>query len=121
MTSFPFVEDEPDRVRETIPRRLLDLELLLARPRERVELGLASRFRLPPLGFEPAFLLEPVQRRVQRSLIDLDGLARDLLEPLRYPVAMRRIERQDLKDQHVERALRDRESGGRHVASTFDM
>jgi hypothetical protein len=62
-----------------------------------------------------------VQRWVQRSLIDLDGFARHLLDPLRDRIAVRRPQRERLQNQHIERALRDRKARGRHVASTFDI
>jgi hypothetical protein len=62
-----------------------------------------------------------VKRRVERSLIDLDRFASDLLDPLRDRIAVRRFERERLQNQPVERALRDRKARGRHVASTFDM
>ena len=109
---FPLVEDQPDRRRQPVPARLLDRQLRATRPGERIELGLAARFRLAPLRFQPAFLFEAVQRRIQRALVDLHDLAGDLLEPSRDGVAMRGLERQDLQDQHVERALRNRKSRG---------
>jgi hypothetical protein len=57
---------------------------------------------------------------IKRPLVDLNSLTRDLLKPLRNPLAMRRFERHDLQNQHVERALRDWESRRHHLASTFD-
>jgi hypothetical protein len=47
---------------------------------------------------------------------------RDQLDALGDGVPVKGLEGQDLQDQHVERALRDWESGWRHfrVTSTFD-
>ncbi len=43
------VEDQPDRRRQPVPTGLLAFELLMPRPRERIELRLAARLRLTPL------------------------------------------------------------------------
>src|SRR5262249_25378589 len=48
------------------------------------------------------------------ALIDLHSLSRNLRQPLRDGVAMRRLQRQNLKNQHVERPLRDWKSRWRH-------
>src|SRR5262245_54594322 len=55
-----------------------------------------------------------MKSRIQRALIDSHGLSRNLPQPLRDAVAMRRLQRQNLKNQHVERALRDWKSRWRH-------
>ena len=46
-------------------RRQLGLEMTPARPRQRVELGAATRLVHLPLGGDPALLLYPVERRVE--------------------------------------------------------
>ena len=51
-----------------------------------------------------------MQGRIERALVDPHGIARHLLEPLGDPVPVGGLERQDLEDEHVERALRDREA-----------
>jgi len=48
-----------------------------------------------------------VEGGIERALIDLDDGAGDLLQALRDAVAVGGLEREDLEDQHVERALRD--------------
>ena len=73
------VEDQANRRRQLIPARLFTRQLPVARPRERIELGIAACFRAPPLRFQPALLFEPVQRRIQGALIDAHRFARDLL------------------------------------------
>ena len=118
---FPLMENQPDRGSQAVPTLFLDHQLLLARSRQRIELCFATGFRFTPLRFQPAFLFKPVQRRVEGSLVDLHSLARHLLKPLREAVAMSRFQRQNLKNQHVKRALRNGKAGGRHVASTFDI
>src|SRR5215212_1344726 len=48
-----------------------------------------------------------MQRRVERPLLHLQHLARDLLDPLRDRPAMRRLEREGLQDQEIEGALHE--------------
>src|SRR5262249_20871970 len=119
--SLTFVEDQTDRIGEPVPAAFLDRELLAACRRERIELCLAPRFRLPPFGSQPALFFEPVQSRIQRTLVDLNCLARNDLKLLCDAVSMRGIRRQDSEDQHVESALRDRKACRRHRTSTSDI
>src|SRR5262245_40911497 len=114
MPLFSLVKDQPNRVGQPIPAFFLLGKLLSAGSRQRIKLGLAARLRLTPLRFQPTFLFEAVKGRIQRALIDLHGLSRNLPQPLRDGVAMRRLQRQNLKNQHVERALRDWKSRWRH-------
>jgi hypothetical protein len=48
-----------------------------------------------------------MQRWVERALVDLQHVARDLLNALRDSPAMHGLERERLEDQHVQRALED--------------
>jgi hypothetical protein len=50
-------------------------------------------------------MLEAVERGIQRALLNLQLVARHLLDAQQHPVAVRRIERDRLEDQKVERAL----------------
>src|SRR5215510_11555931 len=111
---FSLVKDQPNRVGQPIPAFFLLGKLLSAGSRQRIKLGLATRFQLTPLRFQPTFLLQAMKSRIQRALIDSHGLSRNLPQPLRDAVAMRRLQRQNLKNQHVERALRDWKSRWRH-------
>jgi hypothetical protein len=58
-----------------------------------------------PLTRDQALVLQPVERRLQRALLDLQLFAGDLLYAKQNPVAMQRAERDSLEDQHVESAL----------------
>ena len=96
------------------PAILLDRKLAATGGRKGVELGLPAGLRLFPLGAQPAFLLQAVEGWIERALVDLDHRTRDLLQPLRDTVPMGGFEREDLENQHVERALRDGETRRRH-------
>ena len=47
-----------------------------------------------------------MQRRIQRSLLDLENLVGDLSDPFRDPPAMLRLEVDGLENQQVQSALR---------------
>ena len=54
-------------------------ELFPALPGERIILGVAAGFGFAPLGREPAALFEAVQGGIERALLHLEDVARDLL------------------------------------------
>ena len=54
---------------------------------------------------------QPVERWIERALIQMDNGFRNLFQPLSDPIPVRRLQREDLENQHVERALRDRKPG----------
>src|SRR5215211_4049739 len=90
---------------EPVPARLLDLELLPPGPGQRVELGPAARLVHPPLGGDPALLLDPGECRVECALLDREHLAGHLAQTLDDAVAVQRPEAEGPEDEHVERAL----------------
>ena len=80
----------------------------------RVVLRVAAGLRQAPFGGEQAAVVQPVQGRIERSLADLDDIARDLLQPLGDRVAVLRTAGDDGEDEQVERALRKIGLGWRH-------
>src|SRR3954467_8068675 len=93
------VEDRADRARERAPGRGRGLQLLAAGARQLVVLGIAVVVRRGPPRLDPAAALEAMQRRVERSLLNLDDARGDLVEPLGDRPAMLRFERQGLEDE----------------------
>src|SRR5688572_32533961 len=67
-------------------------------------LRLSIVFGGAPAGADPAALLEPVQRGIERALADRQRVAGGLLDPAGHRVAMRRPPAERLQDQQVERA-----------------
>src|SRR6266498_364466 len=108
------IENELNRSRKPRPAIFLHRELSPSGTRQGVELGLTPCFRLLPLGLQPSLLFQSVEGGIKRTLIDLNDGFRNLLEPLRDAVAVRRLQGKDLENQHVERALRDRKTGRWH-------
>jgi hypothetical protein len=85
-------------------------ELPAAGGSEGVELGGASGGRFFPLATNESFVLELVERGIERAVGDLEGLVGHLAEALRDGPAGAGLEIEDLEDEEVERALE--ESGG---------
>src|SRR4051812_12916791 len=73
---------------------------------EPVVLGLAIVLGWPPLGLEPAVLLEAIQRRKQRSWVDLEVVAAERGQLLRDAVPVHRFARKDGEDHQIESPLR---------------
>src|SRR5262249_32120943 len=90
---------------ESIPARFLRLELLPAGARELVKLRFASGFVHVPARRDPALLLDAVERRVERTLLDVEHLVRELSNTLNDSVAVQLSQRERFEDQHIERSL----------------
>ena len=61
-----------------------------------------------------------MKRGIERALLHLQDVLRDLLQALRDGVAVERPERRHLQDQHVERALQQIGFCGRHTLMPRD-
>ena len=98
-------KDQSHRIGQPLPIQHLGLQLLPALFRQPVELCFAPGGCLLPLGSQPSAILQAVKSGVERPLLELKEVARDLLDPLRDRVAMNRPQCDDLEDQHVQGAL----------------
>src|SRR5689334_15072155 len=98
-------EHAPDRGGEALPALRLLGELLPAGARQAVEARPPVVLRAAPLRPDPALLLEPVQGRVERPLVDGQHVLRELLDPLRDAPAVHRAGRERLQDQDVQGPL----------------
>ena len=93
--------------RQALPLRDLDVELFAAGFRQRVEARAAVVLGRSPVGHDPALVLEPVQRRIERALPHLEQIVRDLLNPLRDRPSVHRFQGDGPHYQKVESALQD--------------
>src|SRR5215475_138713 len=96
-----------DRRRQPLPIRGLFVELFAPGARQLVILRLAIVFGTAPFRRDPALVFQPVQRRIERALVDVQHARGRLLYPLRDAPAMHRLQRERLQNQHVERALQE--------------
>ena len=94
-----------DRLRQPIPLPEFFRELLLAVGSQGIEPGHAARFRRLGLGLDPALIFKPVQRGVERALLDLQDIVRNLLDPFGDRPTVHWPGREGLKDEEIEGPL----------------
>src|SRR5664279_222610 len=99
------MENVLDRRREQPPVRLLLGESLLPRGGQRVELRAPPLGRDPPAAAHEPLILETVEGRVERALIHLQHVVRELADSLRDPPTVQRRGEDGLEDQEIERSL----------------
>src|SRR5215471_368984 len=104
-------EHAGDRLRETLPAFLFLGELPQAFLRQLVEARLPVVLRGSPGRADPALPLQPVERGIERPLVDLEHVFGELLDALRDPPAVHRGRPEGLQDQHVEGSLEQVGSG----------
>src|SRR5947209_464840 len=100
---FEQTADHRDRARPALGFRS---ELFPAGARDRVELGAAVVLARAPLALNPAFLLEPEQRRIDGALIERERSLRDLFDAPRDGVSVQRPHGlQRFQHHQIERAV----------------
>src|ERR1700722_2618067 len=87
-------------------------ELLPARSRQLVKLRLAVILTCAPERADPAAMLKPVQRGIERSLLHLEHVLRHMLNHVGNGVSVSRTGDQRPQNQHVERSLHHLGVGG---------
>src|SRR5687768_18453637 len=93
-----------DSVCHALPFPRFYSELTPPRGGEAVILGAAAQLRDLPLGLDPALMLETMESRVKRALIDLQDVLGNLLDALGDGPAVQNILLQRAQDQQIERA-----------------
>src|SRR5262245_36555506 len=93
-----------DGVGHALPFPRFNRELTAARRGEAVIPGAAAELRDPPLGLDPALVLEAMEGRIQRALIDLQDVLGNLLDALGDGPAVQGILLQRAQNQQIERA-----------------
>jgi len=81
---------------------------------ETVGLDAPSLRRHLPLPFDPAVLLQPVQRGKQRSRLDVKRSSRCLEDAFGDSSAVERLQFERPQDEQIERTLDERRNGGRY-------
>src|SRR6478609_11133023 len=87
-----------DDVSHAIPLLGFGLETSAACGSELVIFGTAVVLAVAPLAGNHALMLEAIERWVQRTLLNYEFLARDLLDAKQHSVAMQRAERNCLQN-----------------------
>src|SRR5215217_3737499 len=97
-------EDELDRTRVTTPDRHFVAERASALAGERVDPRAAVVLGHFPRARDQASVLQPLQRRVQGSLVDREHSPRELLNPLADPPPVHWFQREGFQHEQIERA-----------------
>src|SRR6185437_9750063 len=100
-------DDRGDGSRQALPIRGLRLQSLAPLFRERVKFNAPPGIADQPFGGNPAFLLQLVQRRVQRAGADLQNVLRHLFQTLRKRPPVHGLQREHPQDQQTQRALHE--------------
>ena len=82
-------------------------QLLPAGHRQVVVLGLPVVLRDSPLAADRTLILEPVQRLVERGIIDIEGAAGEFAQPVGDEVAVHRLPSERLEHQDVQGAVEE--------------
>src|SRR5919197_91839 len=101
-------EDAHDRSRDPAPFALLVNELLAPFARQRVEARAPVVLRRAPVGVDEAALLEPLQSRIERPVIDDEHVVGLALDGACDSLTVRGPEDERAKDEQVERPLQVR-------------
>src|SRR5439155_11625636 len=83
------------------------LEPPAARRRQSVESSAPVSLGHAPIGGDPALALQSLERRIERTLVDLQNVLRQLLDPLRDRPPVQLLGGDGAHDQQVERALNE--------------
>src|SRR4051812_22815637 len=99
-----WIQDQSHGAGERLPFRLFGKELFPAERREAIVLGPFSLVGMLPGRRDPAFRLEAMHARIERTGFDLEQIFRRPLDMLRNRVSVHRAAEKGLKDQQIERA-----------------
>src|SRR5262245_39672313 len=109
------IEHLANNDREPAPFFCVNFKLPAARASQLIVFGAPIVIACSPLPFNPAAPLEAMQRRVKRSLSNLERGGRDLMEAFRNSPAVQWLNCQRLQNQEVQCALRQLESFLIHI------
>src|SRR5579862_1161424 len=99
-------QDSANGAGEAAPIGGLHFQLLAPGSGQMVEARAAAQLGNAPFGFDPTLMLQTVQRRIKRALIDLQNLFGDLLDAFGNSPAVQRAGLQRPEDQEIESALK---------------
>src|SRR5262245_10025478 len=102
----------PDGRRHPLPLADFNGQLPPSGRRQLVVLRAAAQLRHAPLGFNPSLVLEAMECRIERALIDLQDIFGDLLDAFRDRPAVQRLGSQRAEDEQVECARQKVRNGG---------
>src|SRR4030095_12118059 len=103
-------DDLGDRVGEPRPDRQFATQLCASCGGQFVVLRASIVLRQPPVGGYPPLALETMERRVEHTLLKLEGFLSDLSNPVGDAVTVHRSPAHCLQDEDVERPFENKQS-----------
>src|SRR5580704_5141247 len=97
-------DDQINRARQSVPIRQFLFEPPFAGTSQRVELCLTPGLGLSPVGLHPPLLFEPIERGIQRALLHLQRLFRDVLDALPNSPAVFGLQRNNFQNEKIQGA-----------------
>src|SRR3954470_23239721 len=108
----PTLENELDGGHRPVPIASFTCETLFTGASDDVVLRAAIVVGRSPFSGHPAALLEALEDRIERALVDVERVARELLDALADSPAVHRLEGQGLEHEHLEGAWNERDRVG---------
>jgi len=84
---------------------VFDLQLAFAAGSDPVKAGTPAEFGNSPFRLDPSLALQSMQRRIERTLVNLKNVLGYLLNTLRYSPAMQDLRLKRSQDQKIKRPL----------------
>src|SRR5687767_13849352 len=91
------LQDELDGFHVAAPARGLGSDRPTTGSSQPIVLRATVVLRRAPFAVDPPFLLQPLERRIERPLVCVEHTSRELLDALADPPAMHRLERERLE------------------------
>jgi len=110
------LQDGGNNAGQPLPALSFSLELKAALCAQPVKLCVAASLGRTPFGDQKTLVFQAMKCGVQRALLDLQRIFRDHLDALRNRISVNRSERDDTKNEQVQRSLGKVEFGwSRHT------
>src|ERR1700686_1163113 len=101
----PRAENSRDDLRHAVPVFGFCLQPALPGGGQTIVSSFAVVLRRAPFACDPTLMLQTIERRVERALLNLEALLGHLLDAQQDAIAMQRAEGNGFEDQHIESAL----------------
>src|SRR5712692_5356808 len=100
-------ENARDRFSNPLPTGMLRREMPPARGGQAVKFCAPVICGSSPFAFDPSFLQEPLERGIERAVLDLENVLRGLLDELGDAVAVHRPPAKRAQDEQVQGSLQE--------------
>src|SRR5262245_37341289 len=100
-------QQQCDCRRQALPAGLFPFQVLATGSGQAIETGPTIVVGHPPRGRDPTVTFQTLQGRIQRALLQLEDIVRQLLDPLGDGPSVQRLQRNGLEYQEIHGALHE--------------